>query len=81
MWVKNCKSDLPAIIKLFNFLLSFFLSEEARESLIGDTLEEYKEISNNHGSRAEVWVYKQVVKSIGLLIYSSFILGITARLC
>jgi hypothetical protein len=47
------------------YLLHLLLAKQEREALIGDLLEEYKQIVHYFGKRyADIWFYKQVAFSI-----------------
>jgi hypothetical protein len=47
------------------YVLHLLLAKHEREALIGDLLEEYKQIVHHFGKRyADVWFYKQVAFSI-----------------
>jgi len=58
----SCNSRAPFHAE---YLLHLLLAKQEREALIGDLLEEYKQILHHFGKRyADVWFYKQVAFSI-----------------
>lgn len=55
------KKELP---KVADHLLYLVTSEEYRENLVGDLIEEYSELQARFGERyARIWFYRQVIAS------------------
>ena len=59
--------DLPPLAKE---LLNLILSERERDNIVGDLSEAYLEF--NSKIKADLWLYKQILKSVVPLLYNTF---------